>query len=60
MKIKIALFICILVFMMGHYIFAASPASYESKYVGHEDTRFKMQYLSLDPSKSNPEDLNAM
>jgi len=41
MKIKIALFICILVFMMGHYIFAASPASYESKYVGQENREIK-------------------
>jgi hypothetical protein len=41
MKIKITLFICILVFMMGHYIFAASPASYESKYVGQENREIK-------------------
>ena len=36
MKTKIALITCILVFTMGHYIFAESPASYRSKYVGQE------------------------
>ena len=41
MKTKIALFTCILVSITGHYIFAASPASYQSKYVGQEMREIK-------------------
>lgn len=41
MKTKIALFTCILVSIMGHYIFAASPASYQSEYVGQEMREIK-------------------